>query len=195
MKIRLRKRWHDIALSAALASGLAACGGNTRDFGDAPDASSGKAGVSGSVGGGTSGGGAAGKTGGGTTGAGAAGTPGAGGAMLAGGTTAAGGAPAAGGTSGSGGASAGGATGSGGAGTGGAAAGGATGTGGGGGTPPSDCARRNETHSDPNTGQSWSSVWYCGNDAGARLYEKPNSSNHVGYMDTTTSWFVCYRRG
>ena len=57
------------------------------------------------------------------------------------------------------------------------------------------CTQQSESHSDPNTGQSWSAVWYCGNQAGAAMYVGANSSTPVAYMDSTTSWFVCYRHG
>lgn len=35
------------------------------------------------------------------------------------------------------------------------------------------CTQRAENYSDPNTGQSWGSVWYCGNDSGAGMYAAP----------------------
>jgi hypothetical protein len=59
----------------------------------------------------------------------------------------------------------------------------------------SGCTEQSENHSDPNTGQSWTSVWYCGNQAGAAMYLGANDSTPVADMDSTTSWFVCYRRG
>lgn len=57
------------------------------------------------------------------------------------------------------------------------------------------CRPRTERHTDPNTGQSWSQVWYCGNDASAKMYADPNDSTPVATMQSTNSWFVCYRRG
>ncbi|NEA72026.1 hypothetical protein [Streptomyces sp. SID13588] len=57
------------------------------------------------------------------------------------------------------------------------------------------CSQRSESHTDPNTGQSWSSVSYCGNDSGAPLYAGANNSTLVGWMDSTNSWFSCYRHG
>jgi hypothetical protein len=44
-------------------------------------------------------------------------------------------------------------------------------------------------------GWSWNIVWYCGNAAGAPMYAAANSNTHVAWMDSTWSWFVCYRRG
>ncbi|AKJ31819.1 M23 family metallopeptidase [Caldimonas brevitalea] len=54
-------------------------------------------------------------------------------------------------------------------------------------------ARKNV--SDPNTGKSWSTVWYANNDGAARLYREANSNTHIGYLDSTTSYFVCHTRG
>jgi hypothetical protein len=59
----------------------------------------------------------------------------------------------------------------------------------------SGCTQQSESHSDPNTGQSWATAWYCGNQAGAAMYVGANNSTPVAYMDSTTSWFVCYRHG
>jgi hypothetical protein len=56
------------------------------------------------------------------------------------------------------------------------------------------CTQRDETHTDY-AGTSWSTVWYCGNDSGAAVYADADGEALVGWMDTTTSWFVCYRRG
>ncbi|MCW7538430.1 M23 family metallopeptidase [Aquabacterium sp. A7-Y] len=49
--------------------------------------------------------------------------------------------------------------------------------------------------SDPNTGKSWSTVWYGRNDAGVKLYRDADTKITTGYLDSTTSWFVCYKRG
>lgn len=51
------------------------------------------------------------------------------------------------------------------------------------------------TITDPNTGQSWSAVSDCNNDGGATMYMGPNNSTPTAYMDSTTSWFVCYFEG
>jgi len=59
----------------------------------------------------------------------------------------------------------------------------------------STCTPRTESHSDPNTGQSWTTVWTCGNQAGAAMYLGANNSTVVSHMDSPSSWFVCYRRG
>ncbi|MCI0688959.1 MAG: hypothetical protein L0Y54_17270 [Sporichthyaceae bacterium] len=48
---------------------------------------------------------------------------------------------------------------------------------------------------DPNTGWSWTSRWWCGNRGGARMYGDANYTSHTAYMDSTWSWVVCYRRG
>jgi hypothetical protein len=58
-----------------------------------------------------------------------------------------------------------------------------------------DCTKKTMSVSDPNTGQSWSSVYTCGNTGGAALYLGSNPANVIGWMDSTTSWFVCYARG
>src|SRR5688572_10450755 len=58
-----------------------------------------------------------------------------------------------------------------------------------------DCTRADESYTDPNTHQTWSSVYYCHNSAGAPLYAEPSSGTVVGYMDTRTSWFACYAHG
>ena len=49
--------------------------------------------------------------------------------------------------------------------------------------------------SDPNTGWSWSSRWWCGNRGGAQMYGDANYYTHTAYMDSTWSWVVCYRYG
>ena len=48
---------------------------------------------------------------------------------------------------------------------------------------------------DPNTGWTWTSRWWCGNRRGAPLYGDANSLTTTAFMDSTWSWFVCYRRG
>jgi hypothetical protein len=48
---------------------------------------------------------------------------------------------------------------------------------------------------DPNTGWHWSSYWYCGNAAHATMYGDATMYTPTAYMDSTSSWFVCYRRG
>ncbi|MCW7537872.1 peptidoglycan DD-metalloendopeptidase family protein [Aquabacterium sp. A7-Y] len=49
--------------------------------------------------------------------------------------------------------------------------------------------------SDPNTGRSWSTVWYGRNDAGATLYLAPDGATATGRLDSTLSYFVCHARG
>jgi len=48
---------------------------------------------------------------------------------------------------------------------------------------------------DPNTGWHWSTKWWCGNRGGASLYRDASYDTRTAIMDTTWSWFVCYRRG
>lgn len=67
-----------------------------------------------------------------------------------------------------------------------------------GGTPSAlaaTCTQRAEAHADPNTGQSWTTVWSCGNDVGTAAYADATDSTIIGWLDTESSWFVCYRRG
>ena len=58
-----------------------------------------------------------------------------------------------------------------------------------------NCTRRTESHTDPNTGVSWSTVWYCGNRSGAPMYASTNTNTVIGWMDSSTSWFSCYSHG
>jgi hypothetical protein len=57
-----------------------------------------------------------------------------------------------------------------------------------------DCERRIETHTDY-TGKKFTLAFYCGNRGGAPLYAGTNTNTVIGYMDSTTSWFVCYNTG
>jgi len=58
------------------------------------------------------------------------------------------------------------------------------------------CTARAGTRTDPTTGWSWNTLWYCGNAAGAPMYRTPSKSQPpVVVMNSTTSWFVCYARG
>jgi hypothetical protein len=59
------------------------------------------------------------------------------------------------------------------------------------------CSQQNGVSvSDPNTGWYWTTRWICGNSGGARMYGDARGDSAVtAYMDSTTSWFVCYRRG
>jgi pimeloyl-ACP methyl ester carboxylesterase len=58
------------------------------------------------------------------------------------------------------------------------------------------CTRQTGTAKrDPNTGWTWTTWWVCGNDAGARMYREPNTTTLTAYMDSTSSWFVCWKRG
>src|SRR5262245_20403767 len=49
--------------------------------------------------------------------------------------------------------------------------------------------------SDPNTGWSWSSYWWCPNAANAYMYGDATPNTPTARMVSTNSWFVCYRRG
>jgi hypothetical protein len=60
---------------------------------------------------------------------------------------------------------------------------------------PSDCTLKSLTVKDPNTGITWATVYVCGNDGGAGVYEKPNYNDKVGIMNSTNSWFVCWKAG
>ena len=60
---------------------------------------------------------------------------------------------------------------------------------------PSDCTRIGMTVKDPNTKITWTTVYECGNDGGAGVYEKANYNDRVGTMDTKRSWFVCWKAG
>jgi hypothetical protein len=60
---------------------------------------------------------------------------------------------------------------------------------------PSDCTRQSKSVKDPNTGITWNTVYVCGNDGGAGVYEKPNYNDKVGIMNSTNSWFVCWKAG
>lgn len=57
------------------------------------------------------------------------------------------------------------------------------------------CDPKSGRFEDPNTGIVWTGAFNCHNGAGAPLYADPNKATVVGWMDTTTSWFVCYARG
>jgi hypothetical protein len=57
------------------------------------------------------------------------------------------------------------------------------------------CAESSQSFVDPNTGLTWTPVWYCGNRGGATLFETASHATPIGRMNTPTSWFVCYRRG
>jgi tRNA A-37 threonylcarbamoyl transferase component Bud32 len=57
------------------------------------------------------------------------------------------------------------------------------------------CQPRATIRADPNTGRSWSQVWQCENDGGALLYDGPSAATATAFMDTTRSWFVCFRHG
>ena len=57
------------------------------------------------------------------------------------------------------------------------------------------CSPRAGTRTDPNTGLTWNTLWYCGNRAGAAVYGDANSGTQTGTMKSTTSWFVCFRIG
>jgi hypothetical protein len=58
-------------------------------------------------------------------------------------------------------------------------------------TPDSSRSQR-----DVNTGIEWRPLWFCNNVGGAMLYEGPSDgSTPEARMDTTYSWFVCWKRG
>jgi PGAP1-like protein len=51
-----------------------------------------------------------------------------------------------------------------------------------------------ENHADFQ-GWSWGTVWYCGNTGGTPMYAAANTNTQVAWMDSTWSWFVCWRHG
>src|SRR5215207_4464382 len=58
-------------------------------------------------------------------------------------------------------------------------------------TPDSSRSQR-----DTNTGIDWRPLWFCKNVGGAMIYEGASSgSTPEARMDTTYSWFVCWKRG
>jgi len=48
---------------------------------------------------------------------------------------------------------------------------------------------------DPNTRKTFTTKWTCPNDRGALMYGDANRVTPTAYMDSTTSWFLCWRRG
>lgn len=60
------------------------------------------------------------------------------------------------------------------------------------------CTYRNVSHYDAWTKRTWTSDWVCGNRAGAPLYGCASFISAcpvIGWIDTSTSWFVCWGRG
>jgi hypothetical protein len=60
------------------------------------------------------------------------------------------------------------------------------------------CTHRNVSHYDAYTGRTWTSDWVCGNRSGAALYGCASfisACGVIGWIDTSTSWFVCWGRG
>lgn len=57
------------------------------------------------------------------------------------------------------------------------------------------CVPRAQEQRDIVTGRLWHRVWYCENDTGAVQYTAPDGKVVIGWIQTTTSWFLCYRRG
>jgi hypothetical protein len=57
------------------------------------------------------------------------------------------------------------------------------------------CRPSQGSETDPNTGVTWTTLWYCGNDYLAPVFEKASSATQVASMSTTDSWFVCFRHG
>src|SRR6185436_12929553 len=55
-------------------------------------------------------------------------------------------------------------------------------------------AAQNQSHTDFQ-GWSWTKHWSCNNTGGARMYADANRNTHVAWMDSTYSWFVCWRSG
>ncbi len=51
-----------------------------------------------------------------------------------------------------------------------------------------------ESHADFQ-GWSWSKVWYCNNSGGTPMYAAADYNTQVAWMDSTYSWFVCWRHG
>ncbi|MEU9585534.1 hypothetical protein [Streptomyces werraensis] len=64
--------------------------------------------------------------------------------------------------------------------------------------PQASCTARNVSHYDAWTGRTWSRDWVCGNRAGAPLYGCASfiaACPVIGWIDTSSSWFVCWGRG
>lgn len=61
--------------------------------------------------------------------------------------------------------------------------------------PEGQCVRAVKDQKDHVTGVLWHQVWYCHDTSGAPQYAAPDGRQEVGWMETTTSWFLCYRHG
>jgi hypothetical protein len=61
--------------------------------------------------------------------------------------------------------------------------------------PSGRCLPMAKEVKDTITGVQWHRVWYCRSTAGAPQYSNADGTTMVGWMVTTTSWFLCYRRG
>lgn len=57
------------------------------------------------------------------------------------------------------------------------------------------CTSQSAAKTDPTTGWSWNTIWYCGNAAGAQMYKTPSKSQPNVVMNSTNSWFVCFAYG
>lgn len=57
------------------------------------------------------------------------------------------------------------------------------------------CTKKTGSAKTDPDGHSWTTWWICGNDSGAKMYRTPATTTLTGYMDTTSSWFVCWKRG
>ncbi|GAB3669442.1 hypothetical protein GCM10027589_36980 [Actinocorallia lasiicapitis] len=69
-------------------------------------------------------------------------------------------------------------------------------------TPPAPsqaakpCVEQTSTAArDPRFGRVWNTVFACTSNPGAPVYEKPDGTVIIGYLDTEQSWFVCWTRG
>ena len=52
-----------------------------------------------------------------------------------------------------------------------------------------------EYRRDATTGWIWATLWYCRTNIGAAVYEDANYQTKMATMQTSPSWFACYRRG
>lgn len=60
------------------------------------------------------------------------------------------------------------------------------------------CTKRNVSHYDAWTQRTWTADWVCGNRAGAPLHGCASfipACGVIGWIDTSSSWFVCWGRG
>jgi hypothetical protein len=60
---------------------------------------------------------------------------------------------------------------------------------------PSGCRQSGGMFTDPNTGVTWTLVWFCGNEYEAPVFAQASTGAEVATMSTVESWFACYRHG